>query len=282
MYNVIKRLILPIIVDHDPITPFNPSIELISDINTPQPHTSLLKTLRAASRKKVYRDYDGLSSAEALHRLKIVMVAAMSDSFYQKTHTIRMLPDSRASNQAPRVCAEIVRHIAPILLGGGDLLQSRFAYAVMMEHVVKPALLLDPEPDPQPWPWSWWWSSEPKMFTTHAWLSSLLTERLFFDEKAWSVPGSLVRPLRRYADEVRSRTDRSSLDVLVLGCEKSMSSSTLINDIELNILWKQLLNRLSTEAKDQVFSMCKQPTRPAYMQETVSELHVYKKNLLIK
>ena len=219
LYNVIKRLILPIIVDHDPITPFNPSIELISDINTPQPHTSLLKTLRAASRKNVYRDYDGLSSAEALHRLKIVMVAAMSDSFYQKTHTIRMLPDSRASNQGPRVCAEIVRHIAPILLGGGDLLQSRFAYAVMMEHVVKPALLLDPEPDPQPWLWSWWWSSEPKMFTTHAWLSSLLTERLFFDEKAWSVPGSLVRPLRRYADDVRSRTDRSSLDVLVLGCE---------------------------------------------------------------
>ena len=72
------------------------------------------------------------------------------------------------------------------------------------------------------------------------------------------------------------------LDVLVLGCEKSMISSTLINDIELNILWKQLLNRLSTEAKDQVFSMCKQPTRPAYMQETVSEFRGYKKNLLIK
>jgi hypothetical protein len=238
---------LPLLIDHDPVTLFRPRIEEIPDITKPLPYPSLLSTLREGSQKRVYRDFGAMTQEEALRRIQILAVSVMSTAFEHKKMPLA-IAGITLNRSGPSVCAEILRHITP-LLQGGSTRQSRFVYAYLMLKVIKPAHL---EPERRRSGLGLLFQNN--LLSTHEWLTSIVSHRLFDQLVVWVSPACLLPKLNqilRVDHDLKNSTEFREVisDLTDIQSKKLSGRSELMKEVEFNIVWQQYLQASDSRSR---------------------------------
>ena len=135
---------------------------------------------------------------------------------------------------------------------------AQFVYATILEHIVKPALLESTQVS-----WGVFWGPAANTVTTHTWLSSILDNKMFNEEHAYVAPKVFQANITSYASVTRVRDEQINLEKLWkdfkqrVVCAPLRSSSTLPEDIELNIAWKQYLHSLQPDQSRMLLALFK-------------------------
>jgi hypothetical protein len=121
------QYLLKLVIDYNPAAKFPQELEQNADV----------ALMRLRSTKKVYRDYDFLGEEEAIRRLKIIYVALMTHPFKCFLRGIN-LQAWDCTNTVTNTGKEIADYLEKVFVSGSE--NARFAYAAIMENIVKPSL----------------------------------------------------------------------------------------------------------------------------------------------
>lgn len=128
---VYGQYLLQLVLDYNPQAEFRKEIEKDEKIE--------MDSLRRVSAKKVYREYDEIDEQEATRRLSIILVSLMTHGFSYLPFTSTSLRIWDKSNNIPdSTCIDLFNTLAAFL-EKGDVKQSRFTYASVMQNIVKKA-----------------------------------------------------------------------------------------------------------------------------------------------
>ncbi|MBA2656681.1 MAG: hypothetical protein H0U70_06800 [Tatlockia sp.] len=150
------RYLIQLVINYAPRTKF---LECIEDLN--------LSSMRAASTKRVYSDFNGLTQDEAIKRILIVITSLMTHSFQYLWFTGVEISIGNHSNAVTETGSEIYSLVKEIFEPVDEELNFRFLYAQLMKHIVEPAICTKK-------PWS-------RYQDTDNWLGSLQDGSIFND-----------------------------------------------------------------------------------------------------
>ncbi len=197
--------------------------------------------MRSSSRLKVYRDYDSIDNAEALRRIRILLVSLMTRSVETSGASISAWGHSnRVEQEAHDIFTPLM-----LMIQSEDYKNVRSTYTNIIEKFVKPALANQS--------WSTWMI---RSDSTKSWLSSIADESLFKQQNSWFEPRLLLAtlfPLTQRQPQWRPvlNTFLDELAQLYLRPQKNSEATK----ISINIKFTQLLNGLSEQLQKQIFKL---------------------------
>ena len=220
------RYFVQMVLDYAPYTKFSVDIETKID----------LSTMRAESRKKVYRDYDLIDNDEAKRRLLILIVSMLTHDFkfLQAKNSVSIWD---CSNVMVGVTKEIFDLLSP-MIESGDFSKARYLYVTILESIVKPACLERPL-----------LRRFRGVSETQLWLNSILNNTLFTQKCLWFAPEVLLKTLPKLMPShpaIHQQMERFFDDLVHTYAQ---SQVTLLKEIRVNIKFAKLLIALDEEPR---------------------------------
>ncbi len=214
------ELLTQLVLDYDPYERLSPELE----------KRVLRYNMRENSRKKVYREYDGIDAVEAKRRILILAVSIMSHPFqYSLSGDYMSLWD--CSNILVGAIKSIFKLIRP-MIKHDDFKHARHVYATIIESLAKPAVLQRDQS------WFPWFNDKA---VRQRWLQSVADESLFKQPNSWFKPEFL---LARLSVKAHQNLPVSPLLIKFLDefvATYAQNQSTVLKEVRVNIKFAELL-----------------------------------------
>ena len=204
------------------------------------------------SRKRVFREYDAIDSAEAKRRVCIIAVFIM-DHFFSSWS----LPDRVTlwdfSNKVEEVAKNMFEMIKPLIVSG-NFKHARHTYTTLVEFIVKPALA-KVVADSSHW--------LKRSHDTQKWMTSIVDGTLFSQETAWFESTKLITALVpvAYGESAYCRVISRFLDDIAQTYAQKETAALI--EVRINIKFAQLLRSLDTEPRKRTLDLLQQVTSHA-------------------
>lgn len=230
------EILTQLLLDYDPNEHLGPELE----------ERVVHYKMRENSRKKVYRDYDGVDANEAKRRLLILAVSLMSENFqYLVSGDVMSLWDT--SNSLAGTVKSIFKLIKP-MIKNNDFQHARHVYATIIESLAKPALSSTE---------SSWFSWLRPNSVRHAWLQSVADESIFKQQHLWFKPELLLLRLssRAQMNLPIAPSLQKFLDEIIY--TYAQDKSIVLKETRVNILFSKLLNSVDTVDRNELLALMK-------------------------
>lgn len=229
----IGRSLAQLVMDYAPHLKFKPEIEEVANMDA----------MRELCSKKVLSDYK-CDEHEAKRRLQILVTSLMTHSF--KYYPLGGYTES--IGDCKNTMVGVAKKIYDLLMSeiaSGDFKHPGFLYAQILETIVFPAL--------DPLNKSFWSRAD-----TQAWLQSIADTSMFTTKKNW-VPRQLLLEffipfpfIESPATRLLFQTFFEELLQIYVQPATPKKAATALEEIRLNIKFKQLLNTLPELAREEV------------------------------